>query len=164
MLITIRRQFVNLELIQTTGIATLAWKGTCVLIQKWALLFLANQDTIKTKKVQFGAKNVQLVKAAIHYQLVPVQAGATLISETWNVISALIDISARRKMLLLLFHVLLALLPKEKEILNAQLALLEAIVYMAKSMIAYPTNTIQKKNNQDVHYALLVVPAKTAFY
>ena len=67
MLIIIRRQFVNLVLIQTTGIATLAWKGICVLIQKWALLFLANQDTIKTEEVQFGAKNVQLVKVAIHY-------------------------------------------------------------------------------------------------
>jgi len=96
-------------------------KGTCVLIQKWALPFLVNQDTIKTKEIQFGVKNVQRAKVAIHQMQLLALAllEATLTSVTWSVMSAQIDISARRKMLPLLFHVLLALTVADQEKRNA---------------------------------------------
>ena len=131
--------------------------GICVLILKWALQFLANQDTIKTNLVQFGAKNVQREKAATLHQLAIAQLEATLTSATWTVMSALIDIFATRKTLLLLFYVLLALILTEKETLNAQSALLEVSAFTEKNMIVPQTNIIQKKVNRDVHYVPRVI-------
>jgi hypothetical protein len=80
----------------------------------------------------------------MHRQLTIALLEATLTLATWSVTSALIDISARRKMLLRQCHVLLALIRTEKDKLIAQTALLEATACTAKELIVHQTNTIQK--------------------